>query len=102
MKRDEFIDNGANPDSIEKRAADGLDYTPRLTAWLADSGGDAIASVAWTVPAGITQNNATNTTTTATIWLSGGTAGQTYRILCRVTTAAGRIKEIPFDVYVRA
>jgi len=67
-----------------------LDYPCSWAPWL---GTDTISSVTWTVPAGITQTAATNTTTSATIWLSGGTVGTRYTIVCRITTAAGRIDE---------
>jgi hypothetical protein len=64
-----------------------LDYTLSWAAWL---GTDTITSVAWTVPTGLTKPSNSNTTTTATVWLSGGTAGATYSVVCEVTTTAGR------------
>ncbi len=67
-----------------------LDYRFDWSLWLVT---DTIVSVTWTVPSGITQTAATNTTTTATIWLSGGSAGTKYTVACRVTTTAGRIDE---------
>lgn len=67
-----------------------LDYAIDWSLWL---GIDTIASVSWTVPAGLTQTAATNTTTSATIWLAGGTVGTRYPVVCRVTTAAGRIDD---------
>jgi hypothetical protein len=67
-----------------------LDYTVN---WASLLGNDTIASVAWVVPAGITQASAANTTTTATIWLSGGTDGVDYDVTCRVTTSGGRVDD---------
>jgi len=64
-----------------------LDYEIDWTARLA---GDTITSSAWTAPDGIIKTDESNTTTTATIWLSGGTDGETYSILNRVVTAGGR------------
>lgn len=64
-----------------------LDYAVDWSDWL---GNDTIDSVSWTVPAGISQVSVTNTTTKATIWVSGGTIGRVYTIVCRITTAAGR------------
>jgi hypothetical protein len=58
--------------------------------WL---GSDTLSAVTWTVPTGITKVAQVNTTTTATIWLSGGTAGAVYTIGIRVTTAGGRTKD---------
>lgn len=47
------------------------------------------------MPDGITEDEArtANDTTTATIWLSGGTVGQKYRVLNSITTEQGRIAE---------
>ena len=67
-----------------------LDYRINWSDWL---GVDTIATVAWTVPSGITQTSTTNTTTSATIWLSGGTVGTRYNVVCRITTAGGRIDD---------
>lgn len=64
-----------------------LDYKVDWEAWL---DGDTIATSAWTVPDGLTADADSNTTTSATVWLSGGTEGTTYTVLNRVTTAAGR------------
>jgi hypothetical protein len=62
---------------------------------------DTISSVAWTVPAGITQSGSpTNTTHTATITLTGGTAGATYLLSARITTTQGRITDKSFKVRV--
>lgn len=74
-----------------------LDYQVDWEPWLA---GDTIATSSWTVPAGLTQNAATNTTTTATVWLSAGTAGQTYTVTNRVVTAGGRTDDRSFKLYV--
>jgi|NOAtaT_7_FD_contig_111_419445_length_1406_multi_2_in_0_out_0_2 hypothetical protein len=67
-----------------------LDYPINWAPWLTT---DTISSVVWTVPTGITQTATSNTTTTATIWLSGGEVGTEYTVTCRVTTTAGRIDE---------
>ena len=102
MRRDEFVERGsADVPFVRKDPSDVLDYQVKWAAWLAAvAGGEPIASVTSTVPAGITPKHATNTTTTATIWLSGGTAGTTYRIACRIATAGGRTAEQSFDVVV--
>lgn len=62
-----------------------LDY--RLD-WSAYLGADMISSVAWTV-SGATAGAASNTTTTATQRISGGSAGTTATARCAITTAAG-------------
>ena len=64
-----------------------LDYTIDWSDWL-DS--DTISTSTWTVASGITKDSDTNTTTTATIWLSSGTAGTQYTVINHIITAAGR------------
>jgi len=68
-----------------------LDYTINWASWLPS--GDTISTSAWTVPSGLTSASASNTTTTATVWLSGGTAGQVYRVTNKVVTAGSRTDE---------
>lgn len=58
--------------------------------WSARIGSDEISTVTWTVPVGITKNSDTISDAIAVIWLSGGTAGQSYDIGCRVVTTGGR------------
>lgn len=64
-----------------------LDYTIDWSLWLA---GDTISTATWTVPMGITKDLDTKTTTTTTIWLSGGSAATNYSVAVRVVTAGGR------------
>lgn len=74
-----------DPDSV-------LDYTIDWgTNWLAD--GETISSSSWTVQSGLTEDSDSNTTTTATVWLSGGTAGSVYTVTNQITTSAGRTAE---------
>ncbi|MGQ9573563.1 MAG: phage fiber-tail adaptor protein [Chloroflexota bacterium] len=74
-----------------------LDYAIDWSRWLAD---DEIASSTWTIPTGLTQVSASNSTTKATIWLSGGAAGQSYTITNRITTTGGRTDERSFVISV--
>lgn len=74
-----------------------LDYQINWATWL---GSDTIASVTWTVSTGITKDSQSNTTTTATIWLSGGTAGTTYECVCRIVTAGGRTDDRTIGIRV--
>jgi hypothetical protein len=52
--------------------------------------GETITTSTWTVPSGITKDSDTDTDTTTTIWLSGGTAGVSYRLTNHVVTSQGR------------
>jgi hypothetical protein len=75
-----------------------LDYSIDWSDWL-DT--DEISTSTWTVPTGITKTSESNTTTVATIWLSGGTAGTTYTLLDRITTTGGRTMDQTFKIYVK-
>ncbi len=72
-----------------------LDFVVDWSAWLEQ---DEINTVTWTVPAGITYSTQSQTTTTATIWLAGGTAKALYPITCRITTDAGRTEDFSFEI----
>ena len=67
-----------------------LDYGRDWSDWL---NGDVITASQWTVPAGLTQETSSFTDTTTTVWLSGGTDGQTYTITNRIHTELGRTDE---------
>lgn len=60
-----------------------LKYTRKWNKWL---GTDTIATSVWVVEDGITKDSDTNDTTSATITLSGGTAGTEYTVTNRITT----------------
>lgn len=74
-----------------------LDYTLDWTAWL---NGDVITGVTWTVAAGISSVGTIFSGTTATIWLSGGTAGSSYTAAALITTAGGRTDERTIQINV--
>jgi hypothetical protein len=86
-----------DPDAI-------LDYQVDWSDWLVT---DTISTSVWTVPTGITAGNGingapapSNTTTTATIWLLGGTANKAYMVTNRITTAAGRTNDYSLKIFV--
>ena len=55
---------------------------------------DTIASVEWFLPStDIEKSKESHDTSKAIVWITGGLAGTTYPILCRVTTAQGRIMD---------
>ncbi len=62
-----------------------LDYVFDWQDWLTPLG-VSIASVAWVLSSGLTQVAVANTADTATIYVSGGTAGTNETITCRITT----------------
>lgn len=76
-----------------------LDFENDWAARLND--GDTIVESDWIVPAGIDDDAAVFDGTTTTIWLSGGTLGETYHLVNRVTTAQGRTRDRSKYVTIR-
>lgn len=74
-----------------------LDYTIDWTRWLA---GDTISTSEWLVPAELSVTAHTKTTATATVWLAGGTAGESYTVTNRISTDGGRTEDRSFTVRV--
>lgn len=70
--------------------------------WSTTLGTDTISTSVWTVPVGITEASSANTTTTATIFLSGGTDGTRYDLTNTITTAGGLTHEYVASVFVRS
>jgi hypothetical protein len=65
--------------TLRKNPTAKLDFSVNYAPWLAS--GVTISSSAWTVPSGLTEVSESNTTTTATVILSGGTEGKIYEVI---------------------
>jgi len=75
-----------------------LDFSVDWSAWLADA--ETISTSEWTVPDGLTKGAESDAAGVATVWLSGGTAGVTYRVRNKVSTSDSRVDERSFFVRV--
>lgn len=75
-----------------------LDYVFDWSGWLAAS--ETISTSTVTVGTGLTENSESNTTTKATVWLSGGTAGTTYSVTNKIVTNQGRTDERTIQIRV--
>lgn len=73
-------------------------YKINWSRWL--ESGETISGVSWIVETGITNAGESNDTTTATLTLSGGTVGETYDCVCRITTNAAQIEDRTLQVTV--
>lgn len=73
-------------------------YTIDWSDWL---DGDTISASTWTLDTGITNYTSSNTTTAATIWLTGGTHGTDYNVVNQITTAGGLIEQRTLKIQVR-
>lgn len=77
------------PDNVFTKDPDAvLDYQWDWSNWLAV--GEVITNAVLDVPTGLTLDSQNNTDTTVTAWLSGGTVGEGYRVVCTITTDQGR------------
>jgi hypothetical protein len=76
-----------------------LDYKIDWSLWLTEAGSDTISASSWASNStDITIDSDTNTTTDATVWLSGGVAGYSYLLTNSITTAAGRTAERTIEI----
>jgi len=69
-----------------KRAGEVLDYEFdwSTNGWLESS--EEISTSTWVAITGITVETYSNTATTATVWVSGGTSGETYKLTNTIVT----------------
>lgn len=77
-----------------------LDYIFDWAAWLTDIS-DTLATHVVTPDAGITLDSSSIVGSTVVAWLSGGTAGTTYRVACKITTTGGRTDERSIFIKVK-
>lgn len=75
-----------------------LDYSIDWSAWLPS--GDTIVTSTWMADGGITISMETNTSTTSTVWIAGGTTNVLHRATNQITTAAGRINNQSISIAV--
>jgi hypothetical protein len=75
-----------DPDDIDK-------FTWSFADWL-DTGESINGSSFPDFPSGLTLDSSSDDATSVTATISGGTAGESYDVTCRVTTDGGRTKDI--------
>ena len=76
-----------------------LDWAFDWTDWLATS--ETIANHTITADPGIVVDSSTENAGIVTVWLSGGKAGEWYKIACLITTSAGRTDERTISIQVQ-
>ena len=75
-----------------------LDYAFDWSDWL-DSG-ETIASTTITVASGLTKDSDSESDGIVIIWLSGGTAGTSYTVACKIVTSSSRTDERSITIMV--
>ena len=79
--------------TFEKRQGSLKDYTTNWgDNWL---GTDTLASSSWVLDSPLAEVTNTFTDDNATVWVSGGTVGQTHQMMNTIVTAGGRIDSRP-------
>ena len=68
-----------------------LNWEPEFGDTALHPGADPLIDATWIVPGGITQMSASRVGYKHFLKLSGGTAGQKYRVTSRVTTTSGEV-----------
>ena len=75
-----------------------FDWDDAADPWL--EAAETISSHIVTVESGLTLDSDIEADGKVTAWLSGGTAGQTYSVACKITTSSGRTDERTINVKV--
>lgn len=84
-----FKDQLKDPDSV-------LDWIFDWNDWLGDF--ETITDVVFEATPGIVIDQSVKSQKTATVWLSGGTEGQVFKVTCRITTSEGRTEDRSFTL----
>ncbi|MGM4955687.1 phage fiber-tail adaptor protein [Bradyrhizobium barranii] len=82
--------------SADETADCGLDWSARLAE------GDAIEASTFELPHGLVSPKAGNTDKVATVWISGGEAGEGYDVRNRIKTRAGAALEQTIRLKVKS
>ena len=80
-----------------KARGETLDYKIDWSDWLSS---ETISTSSWAVSSGIIKDSDTNTTTTATVWVSGGTLGSLYTVTNTIVTSASRTAQRAFRINI--
>lgn len=75
-----------------------LDWKWDWSEWL--DAGETISSSTFEASVGIEVQSSSHTSTSATVWLAGGSPGQPYKVSNRITTNQGRTDERSITVRV--
>ncbi len=92
MATETYVTSGGKP-TINKDPDATLDYSFDWTPWLKGVS-DSIENASFTFDETLTKTREAFDDMTATVWLSGGIAGNTpLRVTCRIVTMGGRTDE---------
>lgn len=78
-----------------------LDWSWDWSDWIDTPGGEVITVSTFSATPGISIGTTSNTATSATAWLSGGTDGRPYTVTNEITTNKGRIDNRSITIRVK-
>lgn len=100
IARKKIMENGVAVKQLQKRASEVLDYDFDFTELLS-ANTDTVDEASVTVsPSGLNLVTTSEYSTIVKQWISGGTVGQTYSVLCTMTSALGRIKVLELQLAI--
>lgn len=76
-----------------------LDFSFGWANWLETL--ETITTYELTVPAGLVKGLDSKADKMVIVWLSGGTAGTTYNVTCKITTSLGRVDERTIHIQIQ-
>lgn len=87
-----YFDTDGLP-TIDKDPNATLDYSQDWSDWLSPISDTITGTPVWTLGAGLTKISQSNTTTSASAFISGGVIGSKEPVACKITTTGGRVDE---------
>ena len=78
-----------------------LDYPIDWSAWLADITDTYQSHTVINLTGGLVEDSSTQTNGIVTVWLSGGTAGETASFTVRIVSAGGRTDDRTFYLKIK-
>lgn len=85
--------------AVRKQPGDRLDYDIDFTKWMTDGDTLSLATAVSDDPALVVEAQQV-IPPLVKVWVSGGEAGKSYKVTVTVTTTAGRVKEVDFNMRV--
>lgn len=86
--------------TFTKQPIDRLDYDFDAAAFL--KGDDLIESAVFSIePVGLELDSTVVEPTYTKVWVKGGAVGNTYKVICTITTERGRVKQDEIRIRIR-
>ncbi len=88
------------PNNASDRIKDPDDITYHSWDWTTFLDGETISASVFTAQTGLTKDSESTAGAISTVWLSGGTQGESYKVSNQITTSSGRKKTQSFNMLI--